>query len=166
MFRKSITIRDGQYTSARQKILWLPELKLDESDKEALLAPTGWLSGNLINAAQELLKKQFSNLSAGLQGVELGLVMNFKIPGCEFLQILHSPPNHWVTVSTIGIQDTSTIILFDSKYKTVPTSLQAQIAALLRTDCDKIVVRVMNVQNQVCVYFVLASYKFMFVLSL
>lgn len=152
MFRKPVIIADStpqkQHVS-RKQCPWIPELKLDHSDKETLLSSTGWLNGNIINGAQELLKKQFPHLS-GLQDVELGLVVNFQIPGCEFVQILHSAPNHWVTVSTIGVEDQGgVILLFDSKYTTVSASVKSQVAALLCTAGDKII---MNVQNQVCSY--------------
>ncbi len=46
--------------------VWLPELKLSQSDKEVLLCPTGWLTDNIMNAAQHLLQNKFPNLE-GLQ---------------------------------------------------------------------------------------------------
>ncbi len=42
--------------------VWLPELKLSQSDKEVLLCPTGWLTDHIMNAAQHLLQNQFPNL--------------------------------------------------------------------------------------------------------
>ena len=80
--------------------MWIANLNLDEMDKESLLSPIGWLNDNLINAAQKLLSIQFPNVR-GLQDVALGNVMGFAMHDSEFIQILHSPPDHWVTVSTI-----------------------------------------------------------------
>ena len=112
------------------------------------MSPTGWLNGNIINAAQDLLKKQFSNLH-GLQDVNLGLVVNFKVSQHEFVQILHSSPDHWVAISTIGVEESNVVLLFDSKYDIVTNSVKAQIASLLCTASGKIVVNIMKVQNQV-----------------
>ena len=115
-FRKPLTVDvdDSQYTCIPQKQLpWITELKLDHSDREILLSPTGWLNGNIINAAQDLLKKQFSSLH-GLQDVNLGLVVNFKVSQHEFVQILHSSPDHWVAISTIGVEESNVVLLFDS----------------------------------------------------
>ncbi len=42
--------------------VWLPELKLSQSDQEVLLCPTGWLTDNIMNAAQHLLQNQFPNV--------------------------------------------------------------------------------------------------------
>ena len=42
--------------------LWLPKLKLLESDKEALLSPTGWLTDSIVKAVQSLIKSSFLTL--------------------------------------------------------------------------------------------------------
>ncbi len=133
-------------------------MNLYDSDREILLNPTGWLNDTIMNAAQEMLKKQFPNLS-GLQDVALGLVVNFRIPGREFLQILHSPINHWVTVSTIDVQNPNTIKLFDSKFAAVTTSLKTQIAALLCTNNETIQVNVVDSHSQVKYKFCYSSFN-------
>lgn len=74
--------------------------------------------------------------------------MNFSIQDGEFLQILHSPIDHWVTITTIGLQHPN-LNLFDSRYISLPTLLQAQIATLLCTEHSKIEVNIMDVQTQV-----------------
>ena len=67
--------------------------------------------------------------------------MNFIIEFGEFIQILHSPLNHWVTISTL-MQDSS-IRLYDSLYSGgIPWLLQAQIACLMSTEHDEINVNV------------------------
>ena len=66
----------------------------------------------------------------------MGLAVNFHIPIDEFLQILHSPLNHWVTVTGHGL--TNGVKLYDSRYTTLTTLLQAQIAALMCTESDTI----------------------------
>ena len=74
--------------------------------------------------------------------------MNFRIEFGEFIQILHSPLNNWVTISTL-MQD-SNIHLYDSLYSGgIPWLLQAQIACLMSTEHDDINVNVVAVQSQV-----------------
>lgn len=126
--------------------MWIEHLGLNEFDKENLLHPTGWLTDNIMNAAQQLLRKQFPDL-LGLQSVILGQTMSFKIQSGEFLQILHSV-NHWVTVSTLSSENSS-IKLYDSHYTGIPSLLEAQIATLLCTDRDQVEVEIQNVQSQV-----------------
>ena len=126
--------------------MWIANLGMNESDKESLLHPTGWLTDNIMNAAQELLRMQFPDL-LGLQSVILGQTMSFKIQAGEFLQILHSV-NHWVTISTLGSQ-CSSVKLYDSHYTGIPSLLQAQIATMLCTDQDQIEVEIQSVSSQV-----------------
>jgi len=58
--------------------LWLPELKLLESDKEAFLSPTGWLTDSIVNAVQSLINKQFPDIK-GFQDTCLESVHEFNI---------------------------------------------------------------------------------------
>jgi hypothetical protein len=52
----------------------------------------------------------------------------------EFIQVLYTGRNHWVTVSTLGYgSDSSQVDIFDSLPPKVTDSLQNQIAALLCT---------------------------------
>lgn len=111
-----------------------------------MLSSTGWLPDVMIDAAQMLLAEQF-NMS-GLQSVTLGLVMQFNIHRGEFLQIL-STQDHWVTVSTIGVQTPGKVQVFDSLYDIITDTVQAQIASILCTQKSSIEVEVMNVQKQV-----------------
>ena len=126
---------------------WLSDFGLLESDRNTLLDPVGWITDSIINAAQKLLKRQFSSLN-GLQDVALGYVMSFAVQMGEFVQILHSLNNHWLTISSIGLQHHS-IKVFDSLYNDIPMMVKAQIASILCTQEAKIEVNVMNVQTQV-----------------
>ncbi len=135
---------------------WIADLKLFESDKKLLLDPVGWLNDSIVNAAQEVLKKQFPALGS-LQDVALGVCMNFKIQAGDFIQILHSN-YHWLT---IGLQ----YPVFDSLYTSISTTVKAQIANLMSTQNTKIGVNIMDVQTQVyisslkCMHICVASYK-------
>ena len=66
----------------------------------------------------------------GLQDTLLGQTLNFKVMGDEFVQVLHSGGNHWVTVSTVGCPS-STVKVYDSLYSEIPSRTKEQICALL-----------------------------------
>ncbi len=121
--------------------MWIDSLKLDI---DRLLSPCGWLTDRLINAAQKLLRKQFHEVY-GLQDVELGIIMSFVIQEGNFIQILHSPPNHWVTISVSN----GKVKHFDSRYNGLAMMLQAQISCLLSPGQNHILIDVMDVQTQV-----------------
>ncbi len=73
-----------------------------------------------MNAAQHLLQNHFPNLE-GLQDVTLGVVCNFTVNQGEFVQIIHSVPGHWLTVSTVGLKHPNIAIL-DSAYSNISSS--------------------------------------------
>ena len=127
--------------------MWLADLNLHQSDKEVLLSPTPWLTDSIINAAQQLLRKQYPHLP-GLQDVSLGLTMSFNVQRGEFLQILQTSQDHWLTVFTIGVQHPR-VKVFDSLYLSLPTMAKAQIASLLCTEQNIIEVHIMDIQTQV-----------------
>ena len=146
IYRDYIVCEDQAISVTSEKV-WIECLGLFETDREIVLSPTGWLNDRIINAAQTLLKNQFPELS-GFQDVGLGQVMNFTIEFGEFIQIVHSPLNHWVTISTL-MQDLN-ISLYDSLYSGgIPRLLQAQITCLMSTEHDDINVNVVDVQSQV-----------------
>ncbi len=100
-----------------------------------------------LNAAQKLLKIQFPSVS-GLQYVELGLCMSFKYESGEFVQVIPTK-NHWITLSTIGIEKKSCIQVYDSVYNCLPTMAKAQIANIMWSQESAIEVCFMDVQMQV-----------------
>ena len=105
------------------------------------------MSDSIINAEQKLLKRQFPSLN-GLQDVTLGNVMSYRIQTKEFLQILHSS-NHWLMISTVGVQHPSFQVYDISLYDSIPVMVKAQIASLLCTSSKKIDITIMDVQRQV-----------------
>ena len=127
---------------------WIASLELTVLDKDVLLSPTGMLNDSLINAAQKVLKKQFPTVS-GLQDVGLGSWMGFRYQAGEFAQVIHTTQDHWVTLSTIGIQKQACIKVFDSAYVCLPTMAKAQIANIMWSQQSRIEICVMDVQMQV-----------------
>lgn len=88
--------------------------KLDESDYQTILSPTGWLTGDMIQQAQVLLQKENSAIE-GFQRPTLGPARNFNVVSGEFVQILHTGSDHWVCVSSIGCLP-GHVNLYDSLY--------------------------------------------------
>ena len=128
--------------------MWLPFLNLSHKDKEILLSPTAWISDSIVNAAQQLLREQFPQLP-GLQDVSLGVTMAFNIMPGEFLQILHTSQDHWLTISTIGVKH-PIVKIYDSLFNYLPNLAKAQIASLLCSKQDIIEAHIMDVKLQVC----------------
>ena len=125
---------------------WVSSLGLYDCDKAILLNPLGLLNDSIINASQQLLKELFPFLP-GLQGVELGAIMGFEVEAGEFVQIVHNGKNHWLLVSTLGVEH-PTVRVYDSMYNSLGSHTQNQIAALLHTDRSSISIEMMNVQVQ------------------
>ena len=88
--------------------------KLDESDYQTIISPTGWLTGDIIQQAQVLLQKENSAIE-GFQRPTLGPARNFNVVSEEFAQILHTGSDHWVCVSSIGCLP-GHVNLYDSLY--------------------------------------------------
>ena len=125
--------------------MWIAELELSSSDKEILLSPTAWLTDSIIDAAQNLLKKEFP--VPGLQSVGCGLTMTFAIQPGEFIQILNTGQGHWVTISTIGTTHPN-VHVYDSLYSCAGTHLKAQIAATMATEKPELILKFMDVPVQ------------------
>lgn len=88
-------------------------------DMKILLSPSDWLNDRLINAAQALLKQQFS--IGGLQDVLRGQTWAFEVERSEFVQILHDGGAHWLTISNIG--SGNLVKVYDSLYNSVGSGL-------------------------------------------
>ena len=122
-----------------------PKVGLSPKYKD-ILSTDEWLDDEIINAAQSLLKKQFSHIH-GLQDTNLGSTLTFDIMRKEFVQILFTGEDHWLTVSTFGLQS-SFIHVLDSLHSTLSSSAKDQICALLNTDQDTINVQFVNTEKQ------------------
>ena len=94
-----------------------PHAVLGNSDYAIISDPVGWLTGDIIQSAQVLIK-QVNPALEGLQRPILGRVRNFDVVSGEFVQILHTGSDHWVCVSSIGCQP-GLVNLYDSLYHDV-----------------------------------------------
>ena len=127
---------------------WLSNelFQLDQSQKTIILSSTAWLTDDIIDAVQKLLKKKMGAKS-GFQSVTLGHTLHFDVQSDQFVQILHNGHGHWLTISTIGVRHPE-VSVYDSMYPTVSTHAKRQIASLLVTSQKEIKLRHMDVQMQ------------------
>ena len=71
-----------------------------------------------MNSGQYILANQFSSTfkGSGFQDVGYELVMNFSIERDRFIQILHDPSGHWLTISNVGTEKPHFLQVYDSLY--------------------------------------------------
>ena len=125
--------------------LWKKDLGLTVEDKQILRDPSAWLTDNLIDAGQILLRKQYGDRVSGLQDVVKARTLSMDVEPDEFIQILNKSDSHWFTISTIGCQP-GVVNVFDSGSK-YTTDRNKEITALLNTE-DTIILQYMSVQLQ------------------
>lgn len=130
---KCTYLDDYEFEDFESEGYWIEDLLLLPRDKE-ILEEGGWLNASLINAGQHLLSQQFPKLS-GLQDVSCGLTMSFQVEDGIFVQILHDPSGHWLTVSTIKAEP-STSFVYDSLYARPSAAIQQQVACLLKSQSN------------------------------
>ena len=68
---------------------------------------------------------------SGLQNPVCGENLSFKGTTGEMVQVLHLAGNHWLTVSTVGVEGEDTIRVYDSLGTPLPSYTKKQIAALM-----------------------------------
>ena len=81
-----------------------PLVKLQKLDYDVVNDSSGWLNGDIVQAAQKLIQ-DINPLLEGLQRPPLGSVRNFDVVSGEFVQILHTGSNHWVCISNSLFHD-------------------------------------------------------------
>ena len=92
------------------------------------------------------MKNDSSLLPVGsLQSPLLGQTLHFDVTSEKGVQILHSG-NYWLTISTVGTRHPS-IKVYDSLHQTLPHSIKMQVAILLTTKEEEIMVHYANVQQ-------------------
>ena len=126
--------------------MWIPHLNLALQDQKILHSSTSWLTDAIVNAAQELLKKENTAIS-GLQNVILGQVNAFNVEQGEFVQILHTGHSHWNVVSTIDRKHPE-VDIFDSLYSSCSNHSKVQIANIISTKHPTIKLRYVDVKKQ------------------
>ena len=59
--------------------------------------------------------------------------MSFEIERHRFIQILHEPQGHWLTVSNVGTEHPVIVRVYDRLYSYCSPSIQKQIACMINT---------------------------------
>ena len=133
---------------AQNDSVWIKvgESVLHKEDK-VVLSNNGWLTDNIVHAAQQLLKQSHPHIS-GLQNPILQKTNTFDVQrNLDFVQCLNIRDNHWITVSAASsIPDT--INVHDSLNGTLTESLKQIIADLMHSAGKQITVQYVNVQYQ------------------
>ena len=117
-------------------------------EKSILQSDDMWLNDKHINAAQYFLHQQFP-LIQGFQDTVLQKRNGFSVESGEFIQIINMAESHWVTLSTLGLQQHGTIRMYGSmKAKGISSEVQQIIASLLCTTKPIVTVKKEHVQQQ------------------
>ena len=119
---------------------------LSRSDEEIILSPTGWLTDNIVDAAQTVLLQFYPGM-AGLQPPVLQKTFAFQVHSGEFVQIVHIRNNHWCVVSSLGCES-GMIRVYDSLYKTPSKDLVHLIANMVHIPLSELKIVLMDVEKQ------------------
>ena len=135
---------EGEYTDS----IWIGGVlySLFYKDWEVVLSPNGWLTDNIIMAAQKIAIQHYPNMQ-GLQPVSLQKVNAFGVHTEEFVQIINIRNCHWCVVSTVGC-DKGVVNVFDSLYPSVSDSTMNVIARLMYILESGLEVRMTDVEQQ------------------
>lgn len=157
--KKMFYKRSPKPKKMKRSTSWIPELQLHFADRRILLSPTLWINSVIVNAVQQILRTDYPSVR-GLQDSTRGITMEFSIDRGEFVQILHDGTNHWLTISTIGVQHPE-VEVYDSKYYDISANAKKQIASLLCTHSPEIILKYKDTQKQLgssdCGLFAIAS---------
>ena len=128
--------------------LWVKNLlyALTYEDHKVVVSLTGWLTEEVITAAQMLLLQHFPNMS-GLQPPTLQEVLGFQVHSRKFVQIIHVRNSHWCVVSTVHCEN-GAVNVYGSLYSSVLSKTIHLIASMTSSSAAKLVVRMTDVEKQ------------------
>ena len=98
-FSESTVILSASEGGDRGGEMWVRNVlyTLTHDDRKMVVSPTGWLTDNVITAAQMLILQHFPSMS-GLQPPTLQAVSAFQVHSGEFVQIVNIRNKHWCVV--------------------------------------------------------------------
>ena len=146
----TIVISDSPCKIKSDETRWIAHLSLYQSDRD-ILQSGGWLTGNIIHAAQMLLKSQNTKIHGWMdtQCTKRKALFKPVRPGAKFVQILHVNGNHWITVSNVSSTTAEEVQIYDSgSPSNIPISTQAAICSIMRPQSRVLNFDVVNVQAQ------------------
>ena len=99
--------------------LWMNNgaYSLSHNDKSIILSTRGWLTDNIISAAQMLLLQSFPGISRLKPPAELSFWVSSMVSG-EVVQNVHVRGSHWCVVSTMGCE-TCVVRVYDHRYYSI-----------------------------------------------
>ena len=107
-YRKSVTpmAKDSSRDVAGPDWLRLGITTLQDEEKSILYLPNAWLNDRIVEAAQEILKRQFPHIWS-LDTCMKASNLTFKRARGNFIQIVNRDPlkggSHWLTLSTMKL---------------------------------------------------------------
>ena len=101
-----------------------------------------WLDDMHMDAASSLLSSQFPSL-CGFYSTLLGQNLSFPVTRESFIQILRQ------SLDTVEHSQSFSVIVFDSKFCTIPMDVKMQITALLCCTSSRITTRFHKTQSQI-----------------
>ncbi|XP_065679788.1 uncharacterized protein LOC136094113 [Hydra vulgaris] len=125
----------------------ISKINLSESDFSDILN-NEWLSDNVINIFQNMIKDQFKEVS-GLQDTVLGQNLAFSTHiNKPFVQVLHNGCNHWVAISTYSCKPGEVFLMDSLFHGKIANHTIEQICAIMKCTYEKLNVCVLPVQQQ------------------
>ena len=113
---------------------WLKDLELEKEDYDILQSSTEWLNDRHINAALNILKKQFQGINGFQSTLSIPRMVNKKWKYDNRLQLTKSPAAqihhdgvmHWVASITVD----GTVYYLDSLSNSITTEVEIQMASM------------------------------------
>ena len=116
---------------------------LTHQDRKIIASQSGWLTDEVITAAQI---QYFPGMS-GLQPPTLQEVCAFQVHTGEFVQIVNIRNKHWCVVFSVGC-DGGVVNVYDSLYSSVSNKTIHLIARMVYSSSSTLEVRMMDVAKQ------------------
>ena len=139
-------MEDGKCDSDNQCWRKCGDIRLSNYHQK-IIASGAWLDDLIICAAQTLLQHQHPHID-GFQNTVLADKLAMIPPTPEFIQVVNICGDHWITFSSIGCTDSSSIKVYDSPGGRLSKSKKKLAADLLQSKSKTIMVYYENVQKQ------------------
>ena len=120
--------------------------RLNAPDKTTVISDGGWLTDNVVVAAQ-LLMLQHSPTMRGLQAPVLAETLAFDVHTEPFVQIINVEGIHWCVVSNVDCAQ-GVVNVYDTMYSTVFKNTIKVIASLVFCPFPTLTIQMMNVERQ------------------
>lgn len=128
-------------------VIQVSDIQLYERDLDLLRSSRQWLNDTIVNAGQVLIK-EMSPSTYGLQDVICSRTLTFQPEVKPFVQILNCRDSHWVCATNIGCKPNVVKVYDSMRTGDVTTSTKEDIATLLHSSEKRIYLLFPEVQQQ------------------